>query len=287
MSLYEQTTQKMRWANGHMPVRRKIANNTYLERLVDNSIAVRLHATDVVVIFPDDVVVLNSGGWRTKTTKDRLNRFAGPFTVVSERRERGPGGTVWTIRYSPDWHTTGRTAPWGEGSQYVADFYDGISLDARVRPRRTEPLFEDLGPDSRRPLMPSRDHNHPVRADLCFDPDCPVCRAAFDATEVCHWTEMREGSGVDCWGQVEHLDSADDGAPYCDVHADARLAMLERDEDWDGPITRCEFCGLSIEPGEPCSCQEHGMCANDCGRPAVEQGNGPGEDGQWYCLECQ
>lgn len=52
---------------------RKLANNTYLERRDDDSIAIRLHATDVVTFQPG-TVTLNSGGWRTVTTKERLNR---------------------------------------------------------------------------------------------------------------------------------------------------------------------------------------------------------------------
>ena len=52
--------------------RRKVANNTYLERRDDSTIALRLHATDVVTFRPG-TITLDSGGWRTVTTKDRLN----------------------------------------------------------------------------------------------------------------------------------------------------------------------------------------------------------------------
>lgn len=54
---------------------RKLENNTYLQRRGDN-IAVKLHATDVVTYRPDGKIVLDSGGWRTVTTKDRINRYA-------------------------------------------------------------------------------------------------------------------------------------------------------------------------------------------------------------------
>lgn len=37
--------------------------------------AVQLHATDVLVFDVDGSVVLNSGGWRTLTTKARMNEF--------------------------------------------------------------------------------------------------------------------------------------------------------------------------------------------------------------------
>ena len=54
---------------------RKLENNTYLQRRGDN-LAVRLHATDVVTYRPDGKIILNSGGWRTVTTKDRINKYA-------------------------------------------------------------------------------------------------------------------------------------------------------------------------------------------------------------------
>ena len=55
---------------------RKVANNTYM-REVSDGIAVRLHRTDVVVIHPDSTYTLSSGGWRTGTTKNRINQFTG------------------------------------------------------------------------------------------------------------------------------------------------------------------------------------------------------------------
>jgi hypothetical protein len=52
--------------------RRKVANNTYLERRDEQTIALRLHATDVVTFRPG-TITLDSGGWRTVTTKNRIN----------------------------------------------------------------------------------------------------------------------------------------------------------------------------------------------------------------------
>ncbi len=55
--------------------RRKVANNTYLNRRDDKTIAVTLHSTDVVTAHEDGTLTLNSGGWRTITTKDRINAW--------------------------------------------------------------------------------------------------------------------------------------------------------------------------------------------------------------------
>jgi hypothetical protein len=51
---------------------RKLANNTYLQRR-DKNIAVLYHSTDVVIYTPNGNTILNSGGWHTSTTKERIN----------------------------------------------------------------------------------------------------------------------------------------------------------------------------------------------------------------------
>lgn len=73
--------------------RRKVANNTYLHR-VDDGIAVQLHATDVVVIHPDNTYTLNTGGWYTVTTKARINEFS-PARVSSNKGIWYVGDTVF------------------------------------------------------------------------------------------------------------------------------------------------------------------------------------------------
>jgi hypothetical protein len=55
----------------------KLGNNTWLERIVTDrlKIVVRLHSTNIVVFHDDGRVTLHTGGYRTVTTKDRLNQF--------------------------------------------------------------------------------------------------------------------------------------------------------------------------------------------------------------------
>lgn len=50
---------------------RKIANNTYLVERLHDKIAVRYHQTDVVT-FSDRATYLDTGGWKTTTTRDRV-----------------------------------------------------------------------------------------------------------------------------------------------------------------------------------------------------------------------
>lgn len=57
----------------------KLGHNTFLESYVDGTqvdrICVRLHSTNIVTFYPDGRVELRTGGWRTTTTKDRINQF--------------------------------------------------------------------------------------------------------------------------------------------------------------------------------------------------------------------
>lgn len=88
--------------------RRKLKNNTYLEWRGVAAIAVRLHKTDVVTLHEDGSYTLNSGGWRTVTTKDRINTYA-PVSLFSDKGE-------WYVRAKRDW----------DGPQW--GFADGMSV---------------------------------------------------------------------------------------------------------------------------------------------------------------
>lgn len=63
--------------------RRKVGNNTYVEKR-DGAVALRLHNTDIIT-EADGVLTVNTGGWKTHTTKDRLNAYL-------------PGGGVYQKR---------------------------------------------------------------------------------------------------------------------------------------------------------------------------------------------
>lgn len=54
--------------------RRKLENNTYLTK-TEEGYGIRLHNTVVVELLKDRVI-LNSGGWKTLTTKDRINGYS-------------------------------------------------------------------------------------------------------------------------------------------------------------------------------------------------------------------
>ena len=65
---------------------KKVSNNTYLVRRGEDAVAVRLHQTDVVTFHSDNSIRLDSGGWRTLTTKARINDWLPPgFNLWQER----------------------------------------------------------------------------------------------------------------------------------------------------------------------------------------------------------
>lgn len=59
---------------------RKLAHNTYIERDEDNVITITYHRTPIVKYFPSGTVEIKTNGWRTATTKRRLNLFS-PISV--------------------------------------------------------------------------------------------------------------------------------------------------------------------------------------------------------------
>jgi len=66
---------------------RRVGNNTKLERGPGNTIALRLHDTNILTYYPDNRVILNAGSWFTVTTKNRMNAFLGWYTVHSVNGE--------------------------------------------------------------------------------------------------------------------------------------------------------------------------------------------------------
>lgn len=69
---YKQVDAMLR---GRCSYRRKIDNNTYLVRIANGDIVVTLHGHEIVTLRPNGDTVLDSCGWQTMTTKDRMNQF--------------------------------------------------------------------------------------------------------------------------------------------------------------------------------------------------------------------
>lgn len=63
---------------------KRVANNTVRYETSDDATVWRLHDTDVVKRSASGIFTLNSGGWRTPTTKDRINTYA-PVNIGSNK----------------------------------------------------------------------------------------------------------------------------------------------------------------------------------------------------------
>lgn len=53
-----------------------LCHMTWLVRLDSDKIAIRYHKTDVVTICSDGSYILNNGGFKTVTTKKRINQYS-------------------------------------------------------------------------------------------------------------------------------------------------------------------------------------------------------------------
>ena len=97
---------------GRNSQRRKVGNNTYLERRGED-IALRLHNTDIITFHPNGDTTLDTGGWTTVTTKARMNEFMPAGWYISQSKGQ------WYIGLLP--HTS-------EPSKDVALYADGCVL---------------------------------------------------------------------------------------------------------------------------------------------------------------
>lgn len=148
---YEMTDKILRTGrNG----RRKLQNHTYMERIDEHTVGVKLHDTYVVKLHDDGSTSLDSGGWHTMTTKDRINAYLPSHVQVGSDRGR------WYVYVAPldsvvrhekqQWNAeAGAMRGTGVFSEYTPwdarershRFFDGIRIAADgtiVNPRRAE-----------------------------------------------------------------------------------------------------------------------------------------------------
>lgn len=94
----------LRILNGR-DTRKGTGTATTIRRLPHGEVVVRYHATDILIAHPDGNVVLNSGGWRTATTKKKINQYLFAAHIYQ-------AAGVWYL----------------VGSNHTAEFFDGITL---------------------------------------------------------------------------------------------------------------------------------------------------------------
>ncbi len=94
----------------------KIARSTVRYANPKGDVVIRLHRTDIIT-YTSTGIILNSGGWQTVTTKDRMNRFLPTPHLWSQRGK-------WVIS--------------NQGDLY--EFFDGIIIDITGRPLNATPI---------------------------------------------------------------------------------------------------------------------------------------------------
>lgn len=144
---------------------KKIDNNTYLVRIEDY-FAVRLHQTDILRFYPDGSVLLDSGGWKTPTTKDRINNYL-PNGFQLRTRKR-----VWYL--------------WAHGEEYLYadgmvikgnDIVDGTVLNKETEKER-ERLLKSIKEYSRELVQKVVN----LEIDAPSFKDCWYCSALLEET---------------------------------------------------------------------------------------------------------
>ena len=68
------------------------SNNTRLVRLNDNEVGIKLYKTIIVIYYKNGNIQLNTDGWQTVTTRDRMNGFQSKFSVWQEKY-------IWYLSY--------------------------------------------------------------------------------------------------------------------------------------------------------------------------------------------
>lgn len=75
--MYETKTQMLSDVTKDIESAKKVDNNTLEIKYSDGTRAIRFHHTDVITWLTNGNIIFDSGGWRTSTTKDRINNYSG------------------------------------------------------------------------------------------------------------------------------------------------------------------------------------------------------------------
>ena len=107
------------------------------------NIGIRHHRTDILTVRPDSTVVVNNGGWYSRTTKDRLNQFLGCFNVYISQK-RGD----WFVH-----NRHGEQVPYQNGMEVLPDgqvFIGGENIDSFSKKKHIEKMKDlDIDPKYR------------------------------------------------------------------------------------------------------------------------------------------
>lgn len=105
-----------------------VDNNTVEYTTADGRRVIRLHDTDIITYMPNGKIILNSGGWRTPTTKDRINSLVKLKDELDIGISQNKGLWYLSIRergaeVESEW---GKYRPWN--TLQTVPFVDGIEI---------------------------------------------------------------------------------------------------------------------------------------------------------------
>lgn len=108
-ALYDQKNITFAGPHSSTIVKALASNTRLVQNDVDGPIELQLHGTPVVTWHPNGKVTLLTGGWRTTTTKARMNAALrnSPVQIIQKSRR-------WFVR-------------WAQHSTY--EFFEGFVLD--------------------------------------------------------------------------------------------------------------------------------------------------------------
>lgn len=188
MTPYQEAGQQLiHRRTGQLMATRIVAHNTVLRQCGSSAIAYRLHDTDIVTLHEDGRVTLDSGGWRTMITKERINRFAPAARVFSKKAH-------WMVEVG------GVTVP----------FFDGITYDPASGQVDPDPALDHAASEMKRIDRVKREVRAYLR-DLSGDTLREVAGQvlAGDTAGDCFYCLMRTEDGQslgDAHGIHDHLE---------------------------------------------------------------------------------
>lgn len=169
---YEEGLEKLKGKD-----QKKLENNTWLVKLNKTTLGVKLHDTVVVYIFKSGVYQLNTGGWQTATTKDRINRY-GPATVFQKNN-------IWYV---------------GDGI-----FEDGVRVNAEGKVLTPQRGTKEVEAKKRKLDRMVRKYiklfiDHVIRNGLQVDKaDNPTEQSPWKVVELTEGPKPLAPSPGDCW----------------------------------------------------------------------------------------
>ncbi len=102
MSVHDyETAEKLLKSNKRFK-RRRLTNNTWIERSTMNANRIMLihHKTVIITYFKDGTVIFKNDGWGSKTTRERMDDFQNKINIFSQKKKWWYCiGCEWSAKY--------------------------------------------------------------------------------------------------------------------------------------------------------------------------------------------